>query len=309
MMNPSDKLFLLALALSVAGGIFFLVAPLLSQSRESDSLRDEMTRLEGRVAELGSQLQTISDMSEDAAPKVGASHRVDLTDTIARASPSVVSIIVTKDTQKLEVSYENPLGGSSFLKFLGIEVPVYRTRSSVKERVGAGSGFIVSEDGYIITNKHVVDSAGAHYTAVLSNGTKMNADVVYEDDVRDVAVLKIEGSYEPLDFRDSSTLKLGESVVAIGNALGEYDNSVSVGIISGLNRKVAASDAEGNLERLSGVIQTDAAINLGNSGGPLLDMSGHVVGINVATVYGSNNVSFAIPSNTVRSIVEKITAQ
>jgi serine protease Do len=107
------------------------------------------------------------------------------------------------------------------------------------------------------------------------------------------------------EIGDSSTLVLGNSVFAVGNALGEYSNSVSVGIISGLNRTIEASSNSGTV-RLEGVIQTDAAINPGNSGGPLVDLAGKVVGVNVATVIGSQSIGFAIPSKTFKQIIEKV---
>jgi serine protease Do len=175
-------------------------------------------------------------------------------------------------------------------------------------KVGAGTGFIVTSDGYIVTNRHVVSDTAAAYSVLLSNGTQKPAKVAYKDNDKDIALIKIEGSgYKTVSLGNSEKIKLGETVVAIGNALGEYNNSVSVGIVSGLNRSVEATDqTTGKTEKLSGVIQTDAAINPGNSGGPLANMQGDVIGINVATVAGSSNVSFSIPINSVRSVLRSI---
>ena len=176
-----------------------------------------------------------------------------------------------------------------------------------KQEVGGGSGFFISSDGYIVTNTHVVADASADYTVMTSDGTKHSAKVIAKDSTQDVAVIKIDGTdYPYLNFGDSANLKLGQSVIAIGNALAQYSNSVSVGIVSGLSRSIVAGDGNGNSEQLSNVIQTDAGINAGNSGGPLLDLRGNVIGVNVAMEQGAENISFALPSNTVKNIVDSI---
>ena len=229
-----------------------------------------------------------------------------LTAAVAKATPAVVSVVISKDVPKLEVVYVNPFGDDPFFKDFGFRVPVYKQKGVERQKVGAGTGFLVTKDGYIITNKHVVADTEAEYTVLLSNGKQENAAVVYKDSTYDIAIIKIPGSgYKTVSFGDSNNLKLGQTVVAIGNALGEYSNSVSVGIVSGLNRKITASSGGGTVE-LYGVIQTDAAINPGNSGGPLLDLNGDVVGVNVATVFGSSNVSFSIPISSVLESVRKI---
>ena len=229
-----------------------------------------------------------------------------LTAAVAKATPAVVSIVVSKDVPKLEVVYVNPFGEDPFFKDFGFRVPVYRQKGVERQKVGAGTGFLATKDGYIITNKHVVEDAEAQYTVLLSDGRQENAVVIYRDPAQDIAVIKIPGSgYKTISLGDSDSLKLGQTVVAIGNALGEYSNSVSVGIVSGLNRKITASSGSGT-EELSGVIQTDAAINPGNSGGPLLDLNGNVVGVNVATVIGSSNISFSIPIDSVMESIKRI---
>lgn len=174
--------------------------------------------------------------------------------------------------------------------------------------MGAGTGFLISQDGYIVTNRHVVEDTQAEYTALLSNGQQKSASVVYRDPSLDLAIIKIVGSgFAVAAWGDSDALQLGQTVIAIGNALGEYNNSVSTGIISGLNRTVEAQNSQGRLESLPGVIQTDAAINPGNSGGPLLTLDGKVIGINVATVQGAQSISFAIPVNMVKNIIRNVT--
>jgi serine protease Do len=151
-----------------------------------------------------------------------------------------------------------------------------------------------------------VADTSASYTVLLNNGKQEAATIVYRDTTDDVAIAKINGNnYKALRFAESKNLQLGQTVIAIGNALGQYNNSVSIGIISGLNRQIQASDNSGSSETLAGVIQTDAAINPGNSGGPLLDLNGNAVGINVATVQGSNNISFSIPADRVKAIIKK----
>ena len=270
--------------------------------KQISALQNEITKITGensRVAISLSEIQNRQQVHEKSQDEL-------LTGAVAQITPSVVSIVISKDVPKLEVTYQNPFGDDPFFGNFGFQIPVYQQRGVEHKKVGAGTGFIVTKDGYILTNKHVVEDTAADYTVLLSNGAQKKATVSYRDPGNDIAIIKIEGSNYPIvTLGDSSTLKLGQTVVAVGNALGEYNNSVSVGIISGLNRTVEASGTSGT-ETLSGIIQTDAAINPGNSGGPLIDIDGNVVGINVATVVGSNNISFAIPVSVVKTIVSKI---
>jgi serine protease Do len=227
-----------------------------------------------------------------------------LTAAVSKVAPAVVSIVVSKDVPNLEITYVNPFGDNPAFRDFGVRVPVYQQKGSTLQKVGAGSGFIISKNGYIVTNKHVVEDTDAKYTVLLANGTERNASVVYRDKNSDIAVVKIDGAYGTFaNLGNSDSIKLGQTVVAIGNALGEYSNSVSVGIVSGLNRTIEAAAVDGSVEHLTGVIQTDASINPGNSGGPLIDLAGNVIGINVATVLGSSNISFAIPVNAIRSLL------
>ncbi len=228
------------------------------------------------------------------------------TEAVAQVVPSVVSVVISKDVPQYRVVYQNPFGDDPFFQNSGVQIPVYVPTGQTKsQEVGAGTGFIISSDGYILTNRHVVADTTASYTVLLSNGKQETAQVIYRDPNNDIAIIKIAGSgFKPVIFGDSSTLQLGQTVIAIGNALGQYNNSVSLGVVSGLNRTIQASDENGNLETLTGVIQTDAAINPGNSGGPLIDLNGNIVGINVATVQGSNNIGFSIPINTVKAVVK-----
>lgn len=225
---------------------------------------------------------------------------------VARANEAVVSVVATKDVPILERYFEefNPFGGF----FGGFSVPRYRENGTEEREVGGGSGFLVSSDGYIISNRHVVDDEEAQYSVLLNSGESYDVEVVAKDPVLDIAVLKIESVTELpyLTFADSDAILLGQTAIAIGNALAEFRNSVSVGIVSGLSRNIVAGDAFGNSEMLDSVIQTDAAINPGNSGGPLLNSSGEVIGVNVAVAQGSQNIGFAIPSNSVARVFESV---
>lgn len=231
-------------------------------------------------------------------------------ETVRKASPAVVSIVLTKEVPTYETYYDPDaapsIPGFEFFRDFFI-VPEYRQNGTETREVGAGSGFIVSADGYIVTNKHVVNQSDVEYTVFLNDGRKYPAIVVAKDEVLDVAILKIAGaSFPHLTLGDSDTIQVGQSAIAIGNALSEFQNTVSVGVISGLSRSVVASDSFGNSEQLDKVIQTDAAINPGNSGGPLLDLKGSVIGVNVAVARGSENIGFALPINVVKPIVNSV---
>ena len=269
-------------------------------------LEQRIVVLQGGVTELmGENVQTALSLKElkNRKDAIGKSQDELLTSAVAKIAPAVVSIVISKDVPKLEVTYENPFGNDPFFKDFNVRVPVYKQKGTVNQKVGAGTGFIVSSDGYILTNRHVVSDQNATYTALLADGTQKSGRVVFRDTENDIALLKIDGSgFKAVPLGDSSTLKLGQTVVAIGNALGEYNNSVSVGIISGLNRTIEAGGG-GSVETLAGVIQTDAAINPGNSGGPLITTSGEVIGVNVATTIGASNISFSIPVSKAKSLV------
>lgn len=302
-------------------GILFVAALAGFQNWNQEAMHRQTVDFDEKIALLQKQISSLQESIAENGKAVAALPKQEivrrevvraasqdelLTAAVAKVSPAVVSIVVTKDVPQLEVSYENPFGDDPFFKDFGIRVPVYRQKGTVKQNVGAGTGFLIRADGYIITNKHVVADTGASYTALLSSGVQVAATVEYRDSVQDLAILKIEGSNYPIArLGDSNALKLGQSVIAIGNALGQYNNSVSVGIISGLNREITASGASGS-EILQGVIQTDAAINPGNSGGPLVDLNGRVIGVNVATVIGSSNISFSIPAAVVQDMISAV---
>ncbi len=180
-----------------------------------------------------------------------------------------------------------------------------------QESEGAGTGMILTSDGLILTNRHVVDDTTATYTVVTSNGKTYPAHVVSRDTVNDVAFVRITASgLTPVSLADSGAVKVGQRVVAIGNALGQFQNTVTDGIISGVSRGITAGDSSGasaNSEQLQNVFQTDAAINPGNSGGPLVNLDGQVVGMNTAVAgEGAQNIGFAIPINDVKSLIASV---
>jgi S1-C subfamily serine protease len=235
-------------------------------------------------------------------------------------SPAVVSIVITKDVPIIEEYYYNPF--QEFEEFFGqpfeFKIPQYRQKGTEKKEVGGGTGFIISEDGLILTNKHVVLDEKADYTVLTNDGRKFPARVLARDPVQDLAIIKIEQEkivdkeggfafkkFSPVKLGDSDKLQIGQTVIAIGNVLGEFRNSVSVGVISGLGRTITA-EGGGLVETLEDVIQTDAAINKGNSGGPLLNLKGEVIGINTAMVLEAQNIGFAIPINKAKKDIEQV---
>lgn len=218
---------------------------------------------------------------------------------VKKATPAVVSVIVKKDVPIYR--------GDPFGFFFDPYSSPNPSQGTEKQQVGGGTGFFVSSDGTIVTNKHVVSDTSAEYTVITQDGTEHSATVLARDPMRDVAVVKIEGKDFPvLDLGDSGSLEVGQTVIAIGNSLGEFSNSVSRGIVSGLGRDIVAGSGFGQSEQLDDIIQTDAAINPGNSGGPLLDISGRVIGINTAVAQGAQNVGFALPINALKDTINQV---
>jgi len=173
-----------------------------------------------------------------------------------------------------------------------------------------GSGFILDQEGLIVTNKHVVDDLSAEYKVITYSDEELTVEKIFRDPVNDMAILKVtlSGEFKPVTLGDSDHLKVGQVVIAIGTALGEFRSTVTTGVISGLGRGIDAGSPFGGSERLDNVIQTDAAINLGNSGGPLLNSSGQVIGVNVAVSQAGENIGFAIPINLVKESIDNFNA-
>ena len=222
-------------------------------------------------------------------------------DSVRKVGPSVVSIVISKNMPKVKGLYGIPFMGSSVFD----DVDPTQTE---KVKVGGGSGFIVHPDGLVLTNKHVVFDPDAEYTVITTDLKEYSGKVVSRDPINDIAVVKIQAKGLPsVQLGNSNKLEPGQTVIAIGNALGMFSNTVSKGIISGLSRKISASLGQGGqMEHLRGVLQTDVAINQGNSGGPLIDLNGEVVGINTAIIYGAQNIGFSIPINWAKQDLEDI---
>lgn len=229
-------------------------------------------------------------------------------EAVKKVSPSVVSIVISKHLNQVKEFFFPPLGPFKF------SLPKDKNNKPDDQQehvqVGGGSGFIVhsnDSESLILTNKHVVHDPEAEYTALIDE-KEYPAAVLSNDPVNDIAIIKIRaGNLSAVNLGDSSKIEIGQTVIAIGTALGMFTNTVSKGIISGLARKISASLGEGEeIETLRGVIQTDVAINQGNSGGPLINSESEVIGINTAIIFGAQNIGFAIPINWAKKDLDDI---
>lgn len=209
-------------------------------------------------------------------------------DIVEKASPSVVTVSI--QTPARRVMQFNPFGGGFS----------QGTQGGTPQDIG--SGFVVSADGLIVTNKHVVQDTTGKYKVITNDGKEYEVQSINRDPANDLAILKINATgLTPLEMGASDNLKVGQFVIAIGTALGQFRHTVTTGVISGLGRGITAGDPyQGFAEKLDDVIQTDAAINPGNSGGPLLNSAGQVIGVNVAVAEGAQNIGFALPVNVLR---------
>ncbi len=232
--------------------------------------------------------EKIEDFEEKKEYEPFLEHEKAVINVVEKNIPAVVSIVSSRYVEYLDFSN------------------FFFSSPEIKERLQEeqGTGFIIEKNGLILTNKHVVGDEDAKYTVFLSTGEMYEAEVLAKDPLQDLAVLKIEGEDFPVvDIGDSDTVRSGQTAIAIGNVLGELQNTVSVGVISGIGRRITARGGY-NIEVLDDVIQTDAAINFGNSGGPLLNLKGEVVGINTATMISAEGVGFAIPINRAERIID-----
>lgn len=224
-----------------------------------------------------------------------------VTKVVEKATPSVVTVSISK-TKVLSDPFSEMFGD-----FFGFGFGLPRRQQGTQEQKieqDIGTGFIISEDGLIVTNKHVVADTGAKYKVVIGKDEVAEVKQIYRDPVSDLAILRIDKKgLTPIELGDSDKLKVGQTVIAIGTALGEFRSTVTTGVISGLGRGITAGSPFEGSEKLDNVIQTDAAINPGNSGGPLLNSSGEVIGVNVAVSQSGQNIGFALPINIVKESI------
>ena len=229
----------------------------------------------------------------------------------SEVSPVVVSIIMTKDLPQI---YDRESGrffqdpfSEHFRPPAGSQRASAAEAETVTIEVGGGTGIIISDDGYILTNQHVVSDKKLDYTVFTTDGSEYEARVIGISDVTDLALIKIEAvdlAYASLG--DSDEVVVGQTVLAIGNSLNRYDSTVTRGVISALGRSISAADSDGNVTELEDVIQTDASINPGNSGGPLINLDGEVIGINTAIDEEGENIGFSIPINQAKMFIEEL---
>lgn len=254
------------LAVSLGGG---LVAGVVGASLTVLSLTS--------VGQTGISLPTILTSPNVQKEKIVLEESSAVIDAVKKVSPSVVSITTKRNIQDF---------------FTG----------QILEQEGGGTGFILTSDGLIVTNKHVVDDESANYSVLASDGKTYEAQVLSRDPFNDLAVLKIDAKgLKPVELGDSNSLNTGQWVIAIGNALGEFQNTVTVGVVSAKDRQITADG-----QTLEGLIQTDAAINPGNSGGPLINLAGQVVGINTAMAGGAEGIGFAINIDSVKTALDSV---
>lgn len=235
---------------------------------------------------------------------------------VERVMPAVVSIAVTKSAEAVAADLMKLATHRGGKRGRAPTIPADKIDAHGMVQIGGGSGFIVDARGFILTNKHVIAESGVRYSVTMSDGTTYDASVIARDPVNDIAIVKIDpratpaspaGRLPTVPLGDSTTLKLGEPVLAFGNVLGILKNTVSKGIISGLSRAVTAqADPAVPPQEMRGLIQTDAAINVGNSGGPLVDTRGRAIGVNAATIQGAENIGFAVPVNSARRDLEDL---
>lgn len=223
-------------------------------------------------------------------------------DVVKNVGPSVVTI-----AEVIPISSRTP---SFYDPFSPFRIPKSTEEDADPKPQDIGSGFLVTSDGLIVTNKHVVSSANVKYQVIVSNDKKYTVEKIYRDPFNDIAILKINPEENkgqkliPVEMGDSSKLVVGQFVIAIGTALGEFRNTVTTGVISGLGRGITAGDGRSLSEQLDNVIQTDAAINPGNSGGPLLNSSGQVIGVNTAVASSGQNIGFALPIDEIKDSIK-----
>lgn len=222
--------------------------------------------------------------------------------TVKQVMPAVVTIVIRKSLEEVKKDIEEDRKNNHSPISDVVSIPKDKVDSRGMVQVDGGSGFIVNKKGIVLTNKHVISEPRGEYTVITNDDEEYVAELLARDPVDDIAILKInpKKSLPYLKLGKSSNLSLGQTVLAFGNALGIFKNTVSFGIVSGLLRSITAyPNPHGAGQEMRGLIQTDAAINPGNSGGPLTDIYGRVIGINAAIISDAENISLAIPSDAV----------
>ena len=290
--DKSAKSFLLGLSVSVVLLASFFLGAI---SDRVFNIKPIDWLMGTRTAQLKSPV-----VQEDSTPLMELLNKggeLSIPDVVEAASQSVVTVSIKKQEQVFD--------SSSFFNFgpFGFNLPTQGKTQEVQQDIG--TGFVVDKSGLVVTNKHVVADATAQYQVFDTLDNEYEVSKIYRDPTNDLAIIKVEGLQAAvLPLGNSSLLRVGESVIAIGTALGEFRHTVTTGVISGLGRGITAGDGVSKIENLENVIQTDAAINPGNSGGPLINSSGEVIGVNVAVSQGAQNIGFAIPINIVRASID-----
>lgn len=242
-----------------------------------------------RVADQSSEQNIIESIRDEAAT----------ISVVEQVAPAVVSVVVKKEASVLNGEFGYPI------------YEVSDSAAGEYVEVGGGTAFFVTSDGMLITNKHVVADDSARYSIITNDGDEYAVEVLAEDVFMDLAVLQVNAELDPevqfpiVIFGDSDVLRIGQTVIAIGNTLSEFRNTVTKGVISGIDRRVVAGDYYAT-EVLDEAIQTDAAINPGNSGGPLINLFGEVIGVNTAVSSSGQGVGFAIPINSAKNVIDDV---
>ena len=284
MINKENKIFSLkSFGVGFLVGIFILGSMVLGAAIDRHAIRDKDNV---KVEEVSRTIVNEESVVVTAVEKV---------------SPSVVTVSISK-TQIIGGNVFDPFG--FWGNFFGTPLDQSQPEEQKIEQ-DIGSGFIITSDGLVVTNKHVVADTEAKYKVITSDDQILEVSDIYRDPMGDLAILKVSGlDLTPVELGDSDQLKVGQTVIAIGTALGEFRSTVTTGVISGLGRGIDAGSPYQASERLDNVIQTDAAINPGNSGGPLLNSAGQVIGVNVAVSQSGQNIGFALPINIVKSSID-----
>jgi serine protease Do len=268
----------LAVGLVISGAIIDRISGI--------KLIDDLIKKESGKSVVTSQRTVVAD-EESVVTKV-----------VAEASPSVVTVAINSPNL---TSNQFP-GFDFFGNFFNTPQPTSTPQNNYRN---IGTGFVISSDGLIVTNKHVVADTTAKYQVLIGKSDTENVVNIYRDPLSDLAILKINKTgLVPLPLGDSDQIKVGQTVIAIGTALGEFNSTVTKGVISGLGRAITAGSPLEGSEKLDNVIQTDAAINPGNSGGPLLNSSGQAIGVNVAVSQAGQSIGFALPINLIKQSID-----